>query len=344
MDFKYSEMRREMRFQGTHQEIGLQHGEQLGGAIEQVFDTYCNLWNLQPHQLSDRVAGYKMAIQRDFPHLAAEIAGIAEGSGMQEDHIYALNARTELFGGFSLLECTAVGVPGKSEKKGNVLIAQNWDWKGYLCDLTQIVDIDPDDKPRMKMLIEPGMVGKIGMNDQGVGVGLNFIYTERPSREGIPVHVLTRAVLECADYSQAEVMLQRAQRAANANYLVADSTGAMGNIEVTPDSYHVSSSDDIITHTNVSHDENCERKERFEEALGEYTALNGRISQRGIKKALRKEGVQFPITSDPKSTETIHTLVMNLTDGTMAVSGGARSNRFKTYGFQERKLLDRLLG
>ena len=333
----------ELIFRGTPQEIGVQHGKRLESDIKAVLNHYLSLWTFPAEQIPQRVLGFKKSIDREFPHLGEEIRGIAEGCGIPEDFIYAINARTELLGDASLIECTAVGVSKFSKSGEHVVLGQNWDWVNYFRELTKVVEVQPYHKPRMKMLIEPGMVGKIGMNEAGVGVCLNFLETPQVKNDGIPVHVLLRGILETTSYASALERVSTLSRAASANYLVGcrdanDYSYEIGSFETTPHTVKVLRDPSFITHTNSfnADGEVCPRQERFKQALRTYMKNNPErtISPEDLKRAFKIPGVEFPSTSNPGGIETIHTVIMNLSKGKFLVSRGAQSEEFSLYQFR----------
>jgi len=332
----------ELIFRGTPQEIGVQHGKCLASDIKAVLNHYLSLWTFPQEQIPQRVLGFKKAIEREFPHLGEEIRGIAEGSGLSENLIYAINARTELLGDASLIECTAVGVSKSSKGGSHVVLGQNWDWVNYFRSLTRVVDIQPYDKPRMKILIEPGMVGKIGMNEAGVGVCLNFLETPQIKNDGIPVHVMLRGILETRDYNSALNLVSTLPRAASANYLIAGYDEEyvdheMGSLETTPDTINVLKDPSFITHTNSfnAQGEVCARQETFKQALQGYMKNNPeyKLSPEDLKQSFRIPGVEFSNVSRLGGIETIHTIIMNLSKGRFLVSKGAQSENFSLYQF-----------
>ena len=85
----------ELIFRGTPREIGVQHGKCLASDIKAVLNHYLSLWTFPQEQIPQRVLGFKRAIEREFPHLGEEIRGIAEGSGLSEDLIYAIKYLAE---------------------------------------------------------------------------------------------------------------------------------------------------------------------------------------------------------------------------------------------------------
>lgn len=329
-------MTQELIFQGSPYEIGLQHGVALQSEIKQVLQLYLHLWNLPEEKIAPAVHGFQRSVESYFPHLAEEIGGIAEGARMSEDYIYAINARTELLRDASLLECTAIGIPASLKSGNDVVLGQNWDWDNRFRGLTRVVEVRPEKGPRMKMLIEPGMVGKIGMNDAGVGVCLNFLETTHGHSERIPVHVLLRGILEQENYGAAEALVRAVPRAASANYLVGDHNGKMSSLETSPENVTALLGDPIVTHTNtfLARGEPCARREYVERTLREYLQkdVRGKLSPRAIKNALALPGVQASRVA-VGGIETLHTIIMNLTKERFSVSEGAQSNVFTAYHF-----------
>ena len=333
-------------FHGAPAEIGEMHGRTFAEDITKTLEIYLTLWNCPQEQIPAKVQGYKKSVQEFFPHLAEEIKGIAKGSGVPEDFIYAINSRTELLGDASLIECTAVGISKSAKGGGNLVLAQNWDWVNSLRGLTKVVELQPKDKPRMKMLIEPGMVGKIGMNEASIGVCLNFLETPQMLGHGIPVHVLLRGIVEQVNYSNAYKLISSLPRAASANYLLGshhsdddeDYEKEIGSIETTPENIFELEETPFITHTNSynAKGEVCDRQEIFKAALWRYLEQDSEriISPENLKKAFKIPGVQFPASTTLGGIETLHTVIMNLTQGRFLVSEGVKSDAFSVYEFE----------
>jgi len=109
--------------------------------------------------------------------------------------IYALNGRTELLP--ETTECSTLCFPQSSI--GPVL-AENWDWMKPTEDLAIIMRlrINKKDQPSrtIMMATEPGIIGKAGMNSDGVGVCLNLLIAKNLPKDGLPVHILLRAALD----------------------------------------------------------------------------------------------------------------------------------------------------
>jgi isopenicillin-N N-acyltransferase like protein len=128
------------------------------------------------------------------PALAEEIEGIAAGSGQPVEALFAVNARTELLVGGAVagnpLECSTVALLDGDR----ALLAQNWDFHPDLAGARVVWTID---EPGLTTFTEAGVVGKIGVNAAGVALAINFLGTDADGGlDGVPVHVLARALLE----------------------------------------------------------------------------------------------------------------------------------------------------
>lgn len=311
-------------FGGTPFELGEAYGRAFEIEIAWLIDWYQNRWwEMSDEEVLAAIPGFERAIELHAPDLHVEIEGIAHGAGQPVERILALNARTELRADVHVLECTSVGVHAEHSETGGALLAQNWDWWNQLRGRSACVRFEPDGKAPMISLLEPGMVGKIGMNASGFGVCLNFLATPEVNPEGLPVHILCRLLAECSSVEQAIALLESVPRAANANYLVGDRTGAAATIEAMVDAVHITYAEDTITHTNVALCEGdwCMRQSIFERRLGMFARPLG-VDH--LQTALRHPGVSAPPSDEP-AVESLRSVVMDLKSGAFAVSEGCRA-------------------
>lgn len=204
-----------------------------------------------------------------------EIEGVAAGSGYSVNEILALNCRTEIlppsflgteatnsdearrrnaaFGLFDLGECTSVAVTGKRCADGHTRVAQNWDWVGYQRQNVVALRVHRDDPwPSYLTLTEAGIVAKIGVNERGVGVGLNILRaTNDRQHVGIPVHIFQRMALDCADVKTVVKLAQSLAFASSSNAILGDSTGHICSLEYSPaGSAAVYADHGVVAHTN----------------------------------------------------------------------------------------------
>ncbi len=172
-----------------------------------------------------------------------EMAAIAAAAGLEPWEIVALNARTEILNA-KVGECTAVYLPESRT------LGQTWDWLEPLEDLVALTRYIYPDGLRILTLAEPGQLGKIGMNSHGLGVCLNFLVAPH-GLEGLPVHVLIRAILECASLDDARATLQRAGLGKSSHYLIADAVGSALSYEFAGScTGTVDAVDGVYAHTN----------------------------------------------------------------------------------------------
>ncbi|MBI4440755.1 hypothetical protein HY639_01165 [Candidatus Woesearchaeota archaeon] len=307
---------------GKPREMGRRHGESLRSAIRQTIDLYQELWKIPAGQLLDRVNGYATSLSALVPHILDEMQGIADGAALSLEQVIALNARTELLPR-SVLECTSIGLGGE--------LGQNWDWLNTFKGLPCMVELQPHGAPRIRAFIEPGMVGKIGLNDAGVAVCLNYLQTDQIKSEGFPIHVLLRRILGCTSCEEAISMLTFSPRAASAHYLLADDYLII-SAEATPEAVYFYSGQQVLTHTNSyrSRNESCPRQTLVDSYLGKQRQ---NVSSDTIKRALALPGVQFPLAK-PGEIETLHTILLQPRLKQMLVSDGAAGHAFTTYSFR----------
>ncbi len=165
-----------------------------------------------------------------------ELQGIADGAGVDVRELHAVNARTELTSGRH--ECSVIG-------KGHVL-AQNWDWHPDLGEST-VLWIVRENGGWFATLTEAGMLGKIGMNDAGLGVCLNLLRcSEDGGLDGTPIHLLMRRTLACRSVPEAIELLTTARVSASSAVTVA-TPGDLATVELSPGGANVVRGG---THTN----------------------------------------------------------------------------------------------
>ena len=214
-------------FSGDARSRGLEYGRTLRERIHATFALYHERLFAKSHlSESDFVAraSHVRSIIKEFnPNFATELDAIAEAADMAQWEIYLLNARTEILNA-EVGECTALCFPE------NGLLGQTWDWFDGFEELTVLITYECEDGSKILAFTEPGMLVKIGFNSSGVGVCLNFL-DHRHVLDGVPVHILTRAILECESVGDARRSIERAGFGKSSHFLIADSAGNALSIE-----------------------------------------------------------------------------------------------------------------
>jgi isopenicillin-N N-acyltransferase like protein len=189
------------------------------------------------------------------PDLLPELAGIADGAGLDRDDVLALNLRTEVLYGLAktpAAECTAVAALPPRTAGGTTLLAQNWDWYLWAADTCVLLVAEPDDGPGFATLVEAGLVAKTGLNEAGVGVATNALSSGADrGQPGVPYHAILRRILSAQTFDAALAAVADADRASSANYLVADDHGRAADLEAAPDGvWTLEAERGVLTHAN----------------------------------------------------------------------------------------------
>lgn len=109
-------------------------------------------------------------------------------------------------------------------------------------------------KPRIHMMTEAGIIGKIGLNSSGVGVTLNAVKAKGVDFARLPCHLALRRALESDSCSEAAQVLEEVGVAAACHILIADPRGSVGlectAFDVVRLGTRQQQGKEVITHTN----------------------------------------------------------------------------------------------
>lgn len=242
---------------GDHFQVGLAMGRAAAGALADIVPRIGRFLALKNDAGALKALGRLEAAARDaFPELMREVDGIAEGSGMDFRDVWLWNCRGDFAGGGDQSRaapagCTTVMIPGGAGAPN--IIGHNEDDQAELdghCFLARVV---PDDGPAFLSFYSPGLLPghTFGVNDAGLVQTINHI---RPfdQREGIPRHVIARAVLSQSSLGDALTLLRRNDRASGFHHNLAQSGDArMLSVEAPAGGCNVEVvSDEPRAHTN----------------------------------------------------------------------------------------------
>lgn len=232
-------------------------------------------------------------------------------------------------------ECTSLA----TKSTDALWLAQNWDWCGTQRQALCLIDANTDSGLRYMTVTEAGMLAKIGLNSAGFAITLNILRSRNDGQKpGIPVHVLLRRLLNCQSVAEAAQLMCSTSFSSSSNVMVADSTGDIASFELSPAGCKILEADNgHLCHTNhFLHDDlieddvgrigNQSTMNRFSRSK---SLLNGSLNFKDIVALLcdKSDGLEsicrFPNTSLPQiaQIETVCSVIMNLTNRTLAVSG-----------------------
>jgi len=232
----------ELEISGSADDLGYQHGHELARQIEDTIEFYARLFARKQQDIFAMAKHFQRVIGGFKPEYTTEIEALAAAAQINPSWIYALNARSEILNALAL-ECTAVFF------QRTRLLGQNWDWSQDMERLVRLVTLKPASGPVIKMLTEPGIIGKIGMNSEGLGVCLNILSCSKPTN-GVPIHILLRAILESSNLAEACRWVEHAGSGRASNIMLAADNGECHDIEFAGDEQFKLAQQPVQLHTN----------------------------------------------------------------------------------------------
>jgi isopenicillin-N N-acyltransferase-like protein len=259
-EFPYFRIESDDAFERGKQ-LGEQSASYVQGSIDVYRETFAHYTGLQWDEVRKLAAEFHAPIAAYDAEIVREIEGIADGAGVPTEDVLAINVRTEVMFGLAsdkapLAECTTFFVGPGGTGDGHVLIGQNWDWRTRCEETTILVEVHQGDRPAFVMLAEGGLVGKLGFNDAGIGVGANLLVSTLDRGErAVPFHVILRGILNSSTLDEAVSAIVRSRRAASANYMLGSADGRGINVETAPggvENVYLTQLDrDVLGHANT---------------------------------------------------------------------------------------------
>jgi isopenicillin-N N-acyltransferase-like protein len=286
---------------GPH-ERGVGHGEAFADEIRHNVETYLDVFaarGIDTGRARDLAAGFVPRIAEENAAYAAEMEGVADGSGVPLEEVALVNVRYEVMynaytddededgdggdpgtpdeaGAASAVDgCTSYGVAPEASADGHTYVGQNWDW---LPDVeTFLMDVDREDGPDFLAVTEAGMVGgKFGLNERGIGYAVNGLATpadgEHPFRK--PTHVRGREILDAERFDAAIEPVIATDRPGSRNYLLGHAEGELIDLETAPETVnYLYPENGLLAHAN--HFEDRTRVESVLERRSPHSLVRG---------------------------------------------------------------------
>ena len=189
-----------------HHERGHRRGQELRTGIASTLDAYRRYFShlsITEAAVDSAAASSWQRLQEWWPTGAEEVEAVAAGAGIDVTELMEIIARTEIMtqAATAPTECSTVShtSPGAS------VAAQNWDWAADFSTLWHFNDVGSvPGQHRHVGIAEFGMLGKIGLNEAGVGVLLNILKHAGDEAGGVPIHmILARVLAEAGTLTEA---------------------------------------------------------------------------------------------------------------------------------------------
>lgn len=181
---------------------GRARGEGLREILPDVLELYLRLFSsigVTERMLHEHTARLTDSVVRWHEETAAELAGVAAGSGLDPWAVMALNGRTEILAlaGSSSPECSTLVVDPTPESLSPFGI-QTWDWHEELNRGWHTQSV-AGTRLGYVGLTEAGILAKIGINDAGLGVFFNILGHRDDAPTSVPIHLLAARLLSDAE-------------------------------------------------------------------------------------------------------------------------------------------------
>ena len=185
------------------------------------------------------------------PDLFEEMLALAQAAGITPAEAIVVGGFTDLVDlvrahdGWAPIEddCTALLDPG------NGVLAQTWDMHASAGEYVVMLKLDPLSGPTAVVQTTAGCLGQIGMNEAGIGVGINNLTSI--GKPGVTWPFVVRKVLEQTSLDTAVDAVLTADLAGGHNYLIMGPDGVGANIEAMPGTIEVTRVTSMpFVHTN----------------------------------------------------------------------------------------------
>jgi isopenicillin-N N-acyltransferase-like protein len=249
-----------IELEGPPRERGLAYGRAAGERIAKGIGHYgaqLAKSGLDEARFAKLVARFLPRVEAFDATYVTEMRAIAEGAGQPFEAIMLLNARTEIL---KLAQrpddapdgCTGVVALPIATADGQVIHAQNWDWKADCVETAVVLRIHRDDGPDILTFSEAGQLARCGMNAAGIALTANYLQCERDYRDiGVPLALIRRKILEQERFALALHAAYTTPKSAANNLMLSHANGLGFNFECAPDeTFPVANGDGLLVHAN----------------------------------------------------------------------------------------------
>ena len=204
-------------------ELVKQWKDDIGASLEMNPDGYLEEF--------EEATDFRPAIERWCPDLLEEVAGMAEGAGvdfetmisfqMGDEHYWYQRKKWLEKTGVEGVGCSALGVFAEAGERP--LLAQNMDIETMYDGAQVLLHIKhPGSSLESFIYTSAGYLALTGLNNRPLGICCNALLQLNYAVDGLPVAFLVRRVLELSDLAEARKFLAGIKHASGQNYLVGD--------------------------------------------------------------------------------------------------------------------------
>ena len=277
---------------GTGEQMGTQHGRQLGATIRDLHDKYLKAYFSSEGQRVLAMTAAAAFEQRITPEHMAEIRALAKASGVDPRQMLLAHCFLDLS---PMTACSTVTLPASASPDGLARFGRNLDFPSFdVADKLSIVQVyRPHGRHAFMAVGWPGMVGVLsGMNEHGLTVANMEVTRGMRLPPAMPYILLYRTVLEqCRDTNEAIELIKRTPRQTANNLMVMDAAGDRAVIEITPQLVRVRRAPDDKPLISTNHQRGPDlqttgRCERYDCLLAESVRRRGKVDEKALEAML----------------------------------------------------------
>jgi isopenicillin-N N-acyltransferase-like protein len=247
--------------EGTPAEVGALHGEMFGHEIREYVEDRVALSGVGTDLDRDGILAIASrmleAHERYDVSLFTEMAAMAEAAGISLEEAVIVGGYTDFidtvraYAGGSAFEdtCTAVMTTDAQSQRAGFL-GQTWDMNASATPHVFMLDVTTNDDPRTLVFTTHGTLGQIGMNAEGIAVGISNL-TVMDGTLGVTWPFVVRKALRQTSFDAALECIVEAPLAGAHNFMLLDAEGNGASVEATPTKQHVEYLEsETLVHTN----------------------------------------------------------------------------------------------
>ena len=254
---------------GGPRQRGAQYGRLAADRIAKGVSHYAaqiDKLGLDQPRLAAIIRDYLPVMERFDPAHVEEMRGIAEGADISFEDVVLLNARSEILKLAASPElrerlsaagevddgCTGVIAMPQATANGQLLHAQNWDWKHECAETAVVLRVRRDDGPDILTFTEAGGLARSGLNDAGIALTANFLESSLDYRKvGVPLPLIRRKILEQEHLALAMRAAYVTRKSGSNNMMISHAAGVALNFECAPEeTFLLHPTDGLLVHAN----------------------------------------------------------------------------------------------
>lgn len=236
--------------QGEPRELGQQHGEQAVDRIVGYLEFLAESLRLTREQLRQRALRFQPLFESQCPDLLTEAMGLAEGAKLTLADALVAQLRGEL-AQVSDGACTTFAIGPRGTATGGTFVGQTSDNPPELERFGYMLRLRPTGKPAALMWTFGGMLGYHGINEHGVSHFANALGGGPSWKFALSHYPLKRLILEQSSLRGVLQLMREFPVCSNGNYMLADGSGAILDVELTSDGPFVPELQDrFLVHSN----------------------------------------------------------------------------------------------